>query len=166
MRILILCFTVLIGALVGYAASDELRHRRDYIRCIAAFLNELKVQIRYFGIDLFELFKRLSSSKSLEQLSFLSAIPNEFSPYDDFGTLWNKAVTEDNSLDTESRDILIELGDFLGKSDVDGQMSIIDAASIRINALEKRTDEEYFQRSRLYRILGILFGIMTGLIFI
>lgn len=164
--ILIFSVTVSCGTVIGFSAADSLKKRRDTTRLLRSLIIELSVSIRFRALDLYEIIRFLKSERSLDGLGFIKDLPSEYTPTDNFHEIWQTAVEKDTSLKSEEKHILLELGAALGTSDIDGQMSVIEAASERIASLEKKLESDYFDKSRLYRSMGILFGIMAGIIFI
>ena len=67
---------------------------------------------------------------------------------------------------SEERDILLRLGDILGKSDCSAQRSAIDAMNTELAEISSRRSEILLRKGRLYRSAGILFGIMAGILVI
>ena len=165
-KLIIFTLIAATGAFVGISAADVLRKRRNTARRLHSLLTELAVMIRYRGLDLFDIVQRLRNNTEFSSLGFICSMPSEYSPELDFHDEWKRSVETDSLLTSDMKQILNELGSSLGTSDVDGQISVIDAALEKMTVLEKQLEAEYADKSRLYRSTGILLGIMTGIIFI
>ena len=66
----------------------------------------------------------------------------------------------------EEKHILLDLGNLLGTTDIEGQLSCISAQLALMSSLREQRAAEYRQKGRLYRSLGVMAGISVGIIMI
>ena len=62
--------------------------------------------------------------------------------------------------------MLISFGKTFGTSDTEGQLLSAEQASERIYDIEKQRSEEYLKKGKLFRSVGVLFGIMAGIMIV
>lgn len=160
-----ICF-VFAGAIAGFVLSDKLKHKRESSREIHSMLVQISSLIRYQRLNVYEIVRELNSSKNYKYLWFLSQLPDRYNPGEDFHERWCGALMADRALSEDERSLLLTFGSVFGTSDVEGQLMYIESLIDSVKTLERRCSEEYQQKGRLYRSLGILFGTMAGIIFI
>ena len=72
----------------------------------------------------------------------------------------------DKSVPDEEKAVLAELVEVLGTTDVQGQVSCIASQLVRMEELRELRRQEYIQKGRLYRSLGVMAGVSVGIILI
>lgn len=157
---------VVCGSLIGFFLSDRLRSVRDSCREIQAMLIQISVLVRYKCMNVYEIFHELKNSDAYPDLVFLDKLPDEYIPGVDFHYIWNESVRGDIQLGAEEKSCLIAFGESFGISDTEGQLMSIEAALESVRSLENRRSEEYLQKSKLFRSVGMLFGAMIGIMLI
>lgn len=157
---------VLCGAGGGAIMSEKLRHLRESSRQIHGMLIQVSVMIRYRALNVYEIVRELHCSGSYPELEFLRELPESYEAGADFTELWAKAVENDNGIGAEEKRLLTAFGAELGTSDIDGQLMTIQSAIESMSGIESRRSEEYRAKGRLYRSIGALFGLMTGIVLI
>lgn len=160
-----ICF-VFAGAITGLVLSDKLKQKREGSREIYSMLVQISSLIRYRRLNVYEIVRELNSSKNYKYLRFLSQLPECYNPGEDFHEQWFRSLITDRELSDDERSLLLSFGSVLGTSDVEGQLMYIESSLESVKALEQRRTEEYQQKGKLYRSLGILFGTMVGIMFI
>ena len=163
LRIIAALMFTLAGAFAGGAFSLRLRERREICRCIALLLDEAAVGIRCRGADVYELSRSFRSSPGLSGLSFLEWLPERFEPGREFRTQWQEALSR-QELPDEEMQLLAEFGDSFGRSDAEGQLTVIEGLRERLGRITISREEAYAQKGRMYRSVGVLFGVMAGIL--
>ncbi len=121
----------------------------------------LILSFRYSGLDVFEACGRLASESSLSSLGFLSKLAEaDYSDIIPFGERWKKSVSDwkECRLDNEERELLLSVGDFLGKTDLDGQIMSLEALRERFRERIAHLVPETEKRVKLCTSLSVLFG--------
>ena len=162
LRLMSAVMFVLAGAAAGTAGSQRLRRNRELCREIGCVLRNTSVYIRCMGLDVYHLVRRLRGNCSL---SFIDRLPDSFQEGQNFHRCWHEALSCEE-LPDEERGLLEELGRTIGTSDVSGQLSAISAREEELRQLEKKRAEAYLQKGRMYRSIGVLFGVMAGILVI
>lgn len=154
------------GGVAGIYFSERLKNQLELCRSVREMLLTSAVIIRCRADDVYEISAELRRDKSLRRLTFLQKIPEKYSPDEDFRNVWTDSVNSQKSLPEDIRRILCEFGSMVGQSDIDGQLVSIGVLSENAVNLEKKYSETYSQKGRLYRSVGMLFGVMVGILII
>lgn len=160
-----ICF-VFAGAVVGTVFSDKLRQSRDYCRKIVSMLSDISVMIRHRALDVYEIVSELRYSGVYENVQFLYKLPEQYKTGENFHELWRTVLSDDLSLNDEERAILLNFGNSFGTSDIEGQLMNISAALEHFKVLELKRSEEYTRKGKMYRSIGLLFGMMAGIMIV
>ena len=163
LRILAALMFTFAGTFAGGAFSFRLRERREVCRCIGLLLNEAAVGIRCRGADVYELSVIFRSSPGLSALTFLEGLPEHYEPGRDFRGQWREALSG-QQLPEDEFQLLSEFGEIIGKTDTEGQLSIIEGLKERLGRITVSREEAYSQKGRMYRSVGVLFGVMAGIL--
>lgn len=156
----------LAGGVAGVSFSERVRNELELCRSIRAMLLNTSVIIRCRASDVYTIASELKQDRSLQRLTFLQKIPEEYTPEENFREVWYEALELQKNLPEDARRILSEFGAVIGQSDIEGQLVSIDALSENASILEKKYSGIYSQKGRLYRSVGMLFGIMVGILII
>ena len=70
---------------------------------------------------------------------------------------------EKSELEQEEKTVLMRYCKELGTSDLEGQMAMLGSLVEMAAELRERRKEDYIKYGRLYRSVGILFGLMAGI---
>lgn len=157
---------VFAGAVYGTSKSEALKINCAICREIRDLLTEISVYIRYRGLNVYEISRELNTSDRFQHLDFIGKLPTEYVPSEDFHALWNRAVDNDSCMGADEKALLRSFGAVLGTSDIDGQLLSVEGALEDLKKTEDKRSEEYRRKGKLYRSLGMLFGVMAGILFI
>ena len=164
-RLIAAVLFTLAGGCAGIMLSQRLRQRQELCVQIGALLRDAAVCIRYVGMNVYDMVRRFRSSPELSGLTFLRNLPESFSEGENFREQWQRSLSG-QELPPEERDILSELGEMLGKTDIDGQLAELGVLEERVRCLENERRSVYTQKGRMYRSVGVLFGVMVGILVI
>lgn len=156
---------VIIGGVVGFSMADKLRTDRRLCNDISHLLQRTIFLVGYRADDVYSVCSELKSDSELRGLTFLEVLPERFAVGRDFRKCWNEAVNSQN-FQSEERDILLRLGAVLGKSDRQSQVESIRQLQTELAALTEKRSSDYLRKGRLYRSVGLLFGVMAGILVI
>lgn len=155
--VILLC--IFVGGSAGIYLSLKLKCRRDSLSRIINMLCGIEQYISVGSFSLAEIFDMLNKSGCdvIDCLALSeSAKDGRFS--DKFADI-AESLPE---LKQEDRDILKAYGDRAGKSDKQGQISLIRLTVNGLSEQLKAAKSEYDGKGRLYRRLGVLLGAMTA----
>lgn len=154
---------VLSGAVSGSIASMRLKEQSVTANLVYSMMIRISVLLRYNALSVYEIISTLRGDNSFAELSFLQNIPTEYNAGEDFSAEWSKAVEEDNTLRDEEKGILKSFGSAFGTTDVSGQQTLLEKTSEELKKICEIREAEYNKKGRLYRSVGILTGVMTGI---
>ena len=112
----LLCL-VLCGGICGFLAANRVCQKQEQLVHLAAFLHELEIRMWCHGGTLQELFQQLSEQETYQTFSFLSNTLIAMQQVS-FTEAWKTSVQADKELSPDSRQMLCELGEELGISDL------------------------------------------------
>ena len=154
---------VLSGFSAGWFCSRKLSMRRNFFKKFLCFVSNLSTQLRYSTSDIFTL---VSLSASTSGLAFFEISEESGTP---FYKVWSERVSEIPAkfgLKNSDRTLLLEFGEQLGKTDVDGQLKHLEL----YNALFKKkltdSENEINKKSKLYKTMGFFVGTAAALMII
>ncbi len=153
------------GALAGGAFSVRLWESRELCRSIGSLFSFAAVKIRFLGTDVYELVREAKKEQEFSRLCFIQLLPEFFVQGKDFHKEWHDALSV-QELPREEQQLLEEFGNMLGRTDTEGQISGIAALNERLGRIEAERDKNYTQKGRMYRSVGVLLGVMTGILVI
>lgn len=154
------------GGIAGISFSERLKTELELCRSIREMLMNSAMIIRCRAVDVYSLSSELRQNGQLSRLTFLNEIPESYSQQDDFHEMWKNAVNSQKNLPADEKKLLCDFGEILGRSDIDGQLVSINALEETAVMLEKKHSEAYSQKGKLYRSVGMLFGVMVGILVI
>lgn len=136
----------------------------DLCRDIEKMLYICEYSIKSSDEDVYGITKRIEEA-DLPGLCFIKNIPVSYKAGANFRVDWERAVFK-SQLPYEERNLLIEFGSVLGTSDTERQLRTISAFIDEVHTLYEQRRFDYMKKSKLYRTLGMLAGIMIGIIII
>jgi len=152
---------VLAGGVFGLSKSEKLKADIEYCRKTADLMELCIFCIRYRGLDVYEVCREIKKSVKMD---FAENLPECYSPSENFHQQWKNAVCSQKDL--SQNDYLLRLGEILGTSDTEGQVSAIDALKSEVRKELDLRKQVFLQKNRFYISIGILFGLMAGILVI
>lgn len=144
---------------MGVAYSVRLKRRVVILEKTRIMIEEMKIQLRYLNVPLYDMLKSMRKKEYLQKLSIIAESCDLIDKGSDFHTAWKYAV-ENTALPykTDETDRLLHLGLNLGVSDAENQL--------RILALESEYFDQYISEAKLsekkYGSLTTTLGILSG----
>ena len=153
---------------IGFLVSEKYKKRVQELKSFKNAINMLETKIKFTYEPIQEIFNEIS--KTIEnKISniFLKCSKN-------INTLcvkdaWNKSIEEEKenlSLNKEDINIIKNLGNMLGKTDVEGQVSEIELVTSFLDTQVKKAEEERRKNEKMYRNLGTIIGLAIVIILI
>lgn len=125
----------------GVAKSMALCERANKLSLLERYIKEVEDGIRFSGEEQGHLFKRLFNRPEFEPLG------------ENFKELCDC-----------DRKVANDFAKGLGKTDTEGQRLYCDGYAQRIGRLKDIAEEEYRQKGKLYKTLGVLLGLSAALL--
>ena len=154
---------VLSGFSAGWFCSKKLLMRRNFFKKFLSFVSNLSTQLRYSSSDIFTL---VSLSASISGLDFFEISYETGTP---FYEIWSERVNEIPSkfgLKNSDRQLLLEFGEQLGKTDVDGQLKHLELYEALFKKQLTDAENEINRKSKLYKTMGFFVGTTAALMII
>ncbi len=168
-KIIISVFIVILTAYIGAYKAMKLKQRERILREMVTFLKLVGNEIKYMMNILPNAYEIARQKLNTELKVKIGQIVVDMLDSNNItyieGSI-EKNISEIESLDKYDKDIIISTLKNLGRSDIDGQMNIIQNT---INILENQISEANENKrtnSKLYRTIGIISGLMLVIIFI
>ena len=168
----ILCLMILLaGAVAGKLKAKVLDNRVIHLRELITALKVLESEMKYRLDPLPELLIRLGSAReSLVNEFFETAgrLLNQRTGRD-LSLCWEEAVEtvyRESALCKEDRQILIDLGTGLGKTDLVSQEGLFRRTFSILEAQSAKAEEEKKTKGKMYQSLGTAVGILIVILLI
>ena len=110
-----------------------------------------------------ELFQQLSEQETYQTFSFLSNTLIAMQQVS-FTEAWKTSVQADKELSPDSQQMLCELGEELGISDLYTQKEILERYRSRMQQMEAEQRETSRKKIRLYQSMGLLAGMAVAIL--
>ncbi len=153
------------GGAAGFSMAARLRREQRVCAAICCLLERTAFLVGYRGDDVFSVFSELRRDPELTPLTFLRSLPESYAPGADLREKWRDLVRS-QGLGEDECELLLRLGSIIGRSDCASQLDSIRQLRESAAELERRRDEVCRQKSRLYRSVGLLFGVMAAILVI
>ncbi len=165
-KLLILALIVGASSAIGILFSKKYANRENEIRQMKAALNMFATKIKFTYEPIPSLFMEIANKigGNVGNIFLVSANSMKEKPA---GEAWESAlITVNNSFTKEDVGVLKSLGKLLGQTDVEGQISEIEAVNEFLNAQLENASEERRKNEKMYRTLGIVTGLTIAIILI
>ena len=139
----------------------SLNKKNSYIKSSADSLRIISSDIKYKSMPLFEIIDNISNTFSLYYYKKLSN-KNSFS---NFENDWINIINNDEYLDIESKKILIQVGNIMGKTNSSRQYELLNKYADDLEKIYFERKQELRKKSKIYNSSGILFGLFVVIIF-
>lgn len=163
--ILILSCSTSIGFLLSKKYSDRLRE----LNTIDKLINIMQNKIKFTRMPLKEILQEISSIKENIEISDLFYKVSKKLEIKTTEDAWNEVLEEKKiSLNLKNEDINLikSLGNNLGKTDIEGQMSGINQFSTLLKVQIKEAEREKSKNEKMYKSLGTIIGLALVIILI
>ncbi|MGN0661167.1 MAG: stage III sporulation protein AB [Oscillospiraceae bacterium] len=143
------------GTFAGLAMSARLKNRCRELEAAIKMTDGIITMIRYRRMTVSEICNSLKASCEYKSLEFIEKLECE----GEFSTAWQRALSASKSnMKMEDIEILAGIGNALGRSDADGEISMLTLAREKLFARLSDAREEARSKGRLYRSLGAVSG--------
>ena len=152
---LLLCIPIIASSsLVGFSYSNSLYRRKSVLENFSLMIKNCSTKIRYNSGDLFEIFDTESINYSF----------NTKKPFCEQWCEMLKAYSK--ILTIEDIKILKDFSENLGTYDVSGELSNISMYIEMLSAQIEIADQQIKEKSKLYKTLGMSFGLAVAILLI
>lgn len=143
----------------GVSLSSRLKKRAYCIGLLSQMLCEIAVRIRYIAPTFEEIVRLISENDRYNDLDFPKRIIY-LTEEIDIRNAWKKAINESSlPLTKDDMKIMLNVGDFLGTSDLSGQLSMLEIQISALNTEQENAVKEYERKGKMYRSVSVLVGL-------
>ncbi len=150
---------IVAGVLVGQWESLKLSLRVRHLEELLVFIKNIETEIRFSSVPLLPLLKKYSKT-----IPWMRICVKHMESGEDFSGSWKKAVGQASGVWEKERDLLLRLGEGLGKTDLQGQISHCEMIFKLLEEVLEKAKEEQKNKSRIYQTLGAFGGIAIALL--
>ncbi len=154
---------IICGAVSGAIASSRLKEQTKTANLAHSMIIRVSVLLRYNAQNVYEIVSELRADSNFSELAFLQSMPTEYIVGEDFSAQWSQAVDGDLSLGNEEKSVLKSFGSTFGTTDACGQLTLIESTAEELRKICRMREGEYNRKGKLYRSVGMLTGVMTGI---
>lgn len=151
---------------IGNSKANQYVYRVKELICIKSALNIFENKIKFTQSPLEEIFKSIgenSAEQNIKNIFQALAMKENINIH----KKWENAISNiESNLNSEDKNILIDMGKILGTTDVDGQVSNIKITSSFINRQIEKAEQEKEKNAKIFRTLGIVSGLTIIIILI
>lgn len=165
-KFIILLSIIFLTTYIGLLLSKKYSNRVKDLKEMKIALNIFETKTRLTYETLPNVFKDISN-KVNKNISNIFECASTYMNNIDAGNAWNKALDESNTnMTKDDIEVLKGLSNLLGRVDIEGQIKDIELVE---NFLDKQIEEADIQKAKnekLYKTLGITFGLAIAVILI
>ena len=160
---------VISSSLLGIIKSRKLGEREFILRDFILFLTCIENEIKYMLTVLpnaYEIARIPLTTKLKNALGAISSDMLKSSSYDEIERSIEQNINQIDELESYDKSLITSTLKNLGTTNTDGQINLIENAIKNIENQIEEANSIKIKNSRMYRMLGCLFGIIIVVIFI
>ena len=119
-------------------------------------MTDLMNALQYTMAPVSELLRELAGHAAYRELDFLQSAAADA---ESFPACWHTALHHDKQLTLESAAVLETVGQILGSTALDGQLSALRLCSERLSILQTDAEQTAKAKGALFRSLGLFGGL-------
>lgn len=164
----IFLISILVGSTsIGFLLSRRYSDRMKELNDISSLINILKNKIKFTHKPLGEILEEISTIKKDTKILEIFSKTGEKLEDRKIEEAWNEAISEEKfylNLKNEDIELMRTLGNVLGKTDIEGQMSEINQFDNLLKIQIKNAENEKNKNSKMYKSLGTIIGLAIVII--
>jgi len=133
---------------------------------LISMLDEMSVLIRFRAIRTYELIKEISEQECFKNFIFLNILNGYIEDSSDINEGWRNAACYAMFFNESDRSILLNVGEQLGGTDIDGQLSMLNLNKILAERNLSEAQNEYRVKGKMIKSVWSLLGIAAGIMII
>lgn len=150
------------GTAIGLCCSLRLKRRKQTLEQAVLLAEEMQIKIGYQALPIKEIIGQAVNNKAYDRLRFLKKISECAEEYN-FHSAWENGISSAESFTAEDKAILLALGEGLGASGCDGQLSLLETHKTLLERQLTAADDEYSRKGKMVRSVGMLCGLAAGI---
>lgn len=152
---------------IGFLLSKKYINRVCELNSLSNLINILQNKIKFTHKPLGEILEEISTIKENINISQIFLKSGQNLKEKNFQDSWSEAISEQRfylNLKNEDINLIKSLGNVLGKTDIDGQMSEINQFNLQLKVQIKNAEEERNKNAKMYKSLGTIIGLAIVII--
>lgn len=150
----------------GTAVSLGFKMRIHQLEKLVAMLNEMEILIRFRAMRTYELISELSTQETFRNFIFLGVLNEYLKDENDINKGWLYAAGKTMFFSESDRRILISVGEQIGSTDIDGQLSMLTLNKTLAERNLSEAENDYNVKGRMLKTLWGLCGLAAGIMMI
>lgn len=155
--------------LAGKCAAAFYAGRVRVIREALLLISAAETGIRFAHLTVDRLLRELERNSGFTYLDFMSDCRHLMEQGEAFASAWRKSIEQRGELCSllgEAKEYVAALGEDIGATDVEGQLSSCDYLKKLLTAELERREEKNRKSSKLFPALGVMLGISAAIMMI
>lgn len=168
-KYILLFIIFLIAAWIGNLISKKYRNRVDELKNFKEAFSILEAKIKFTYEPLGDIFEEISNLFYKNKIGSIFKETKNGLKKSGLRESWENSIDANkNKLSLKSEDINIikNIGNMLGKTDIDGQLNEIKLNISFLDTQIIKAEEECKKNEKMYRTLGTIFGLAIIIILI
>lgn len=166
LKLIIIFAIIFISSVLGNMKSKKYKYRVDELKEMKEALNIFKTKIKFTYEPIPEIFKEIAKI-SKKNISNIFDYACKCMQCENATDAWIESLKKsENNMNLEDISILKTLGNLLGKTDKEGQISEIELVQTFMDAQISKAEEEKSKNEKLYKTLGTLAGVAISILLI
>ena len=152
---------------VGFLLSKRYSDRVRELNYLLNLINILQNKIKFTKKPLPELLEEVSNINTNGKISKIFLTTSKKLKTQKSEQAWSEAILEQRfflNLTDEDISLIEPLGNMLGKTDIEGQMSEINQFKSILETQIKKAQQERNKNEKMYKSLGTIFGLAIAII--
>lgn len=153
----------------GQCITSYYRRRAEILGDIVMMLSVMQTRLRYECLPLAALLRVLEENGKMKNLGFITVCREKSESGDSFPHAWRESIEKERELCRLIRDVLpylIQLGDDLGSTDLEGQLACCEYYERIFRAELDNREEQNKKYIKLFPTLGAVLGIWAAILII
>lgn len=155
---------VILSVKIGFMMSDRLKKRAEQLRLLISAFEQASELMKYRAVETDELLRTLCGQNSFKESEFLRLLGGERERGTALREAWQKAAEEAAYFSEDDRQILFYLGERLGTTDPEGQLSLLSLSRTFAEKNLAEAEEAYRDKGLLIKKTAILCGAAVGVL--
>ena len=147
---------------IGFLLSRTYTDRAKELNSLSNLINILQNKIKFTRKPLGEILEETATIRQNSKISEIFLKTSEKLKKQKIEDAWSEAISEEKfflNLKGEDISLIQTLGNVLGKTDIDGQMSEIAQFNTLLKVQIKKAEEEKNKNVKMYKSLGTIIGL-------
>lgn len=153
----------------GCCISSFQRKKTETLAEIVMFVVFIQNRLRYECLPLPSLLAAAEENGKFRRLSFVSSCREKTEKGNPFPVSWRESIEDDKELCSLLKGIvsnLVRMGEDLGTTDLDGQLSCCGYYEGVFRSAQSESEEKSKKYSKLYPALGAMLGLWAAILII